>query len=171
MPIALATLALLLTPIPDLLVSGDGRHVAITGEGDRLLVLRATRSEFTRDNLLELAGVNAEPVPLADWPGARCSADYCAIVLRRDGRDWQVLMSRSTHYVPIDELNAACARADIVISDRWLPRTCTPKWLKADKRMLSETGGLAIDLSRERVQTVADSQGHQGWWRGERREG
>ncbi len=43
---------------------GDGRHVGIVGEDERLLVLRDTDSDFTRDNLLELAGVEGEPVPL-----------------------------------------------------------------------------------------------------------
>jgi competence protein ComEC len=169
-PSALATIMLLATPIPDLLVSGDGRHVAITGEGERLLVLRATRSEFTRDNLLELAGVTAEPVPLAEWPLARCSKDFCSLAIRRGGRDWNVLMSRTSAYVPIDQLNAACAASDIVIADRGLPRTCQPRWLKADRYSLRETGGLAIDLSRQRVQSVAESQGGHGWWRGGRAE-
>lgn len=165
-PAGIATLMLLATPIPDLLVSGDGRHVAITGEGERLLVLRTTRSDFTRDNLLELAGVTAEPVALADWPLARCSDEFCSIAVRRGGRDWNLLMSRSKQYVPIAQLNAACAAADIVIADRGLPRTCQPRWLKADRRMLEETGGLAIDLDRQKVTAVAQSQGDHGWWRG-----
>jgi competence protein ComEC len=86
LPVVLATALLLATPVPDLLVSGDGRHVGITGEGDRLLVLRETRSEFTRDNLLELAGVEGEPVPLDEWPGALCSPDFCVVGLFRGGR-------------------------------------------------------------------------------------
>ncbi|HEY6816902.1 MAG TPA: ComEC/Rec2 family competence protein, partial [Croceibacterium sp.] len=85
LPAALGTGLLLATPVPDLLVSGDGRHVGITGEGERLLVLRETKSEFTRDNLLELAGVTGEPVPLAKWPGARCTPDFCVIALERGG--------------------------------------------------------------------------------------
>lgn len=165
-PAGLATLILLATPVPDLLISGDGRHVAITGEGERLLVLRASRSGFTRDNLTELAGVDVDPLPLAEWPGARCSSDFCAMTVRRGGRDWTVLMSRSSQYVPYDQLEAACAASDIVVSDRGLPRTCVPRWLKADRRMLEETGGLAINLSRQSVETVAESQGRHGWWRG-----
>src|SRR5690606_8917343 len=82
-PATAATALWLATPGPDLLISGDGRQVGITGEGDRLLVLRETRSAFTRDNLLELAGVTGEPVPLERWPGARCSPDFCLIALER----------------------------------------------------------------------------------------
>ena len=169
-PAALGTALLLATPVPDLLISSDGRHVGITGaniDGDkRLLVLRETRSEFTRDNLLELAGVSGEPVVLADWPGARCSADFCAIGIERGGRTWQVLMARSRNRIEESALAAACARSDVVVAERWLPRSCRPRWLKADGRMLAESGGLAIVLDGQKVSTVAHSQGEQGWWRG-----
>lgn len=167
MPAAVATVLLLMTPVPDLLISGDGRHVAIT-EGGRLLVLRETRSEFTRDNLLELAGVSGEPLALADWPGASCSRDFCVVSLTRAGRTWHVLMSRNRQIVTERALAAACERADIVVSERWLPQTCRPRWLKADGRMLAETGGLAIVLDGPRLTAVADSQGEHGWWRGYR---
>src|SRR5690606_27030260 len=166
-PASLATLMLLATPIPDLLISGDGRHVGIAGEGDRLLMLRNTRSGFTRDNITELAGFTGEPLALAEWPGARCSADFCAITLQRNGREWHVLMSRSRNYVDLGDLAAACAQSDIVVSDRRLPRTCVPRWLKADRRTLAQTGGLAIVLSDPpRLTSVAESQGQHGWWRG-----
>ena len=164
-PAALATGLLLATPVPDLLISSDGRHVGIV-EYDRLLVLRQSKSEFTRDNLLELAGVSGEPLVLADWPGAQCSPDFCVVALERGGREWRVLMSRSRQVVAERALAAACERADIVISDRWLPQTCRPRWLKADGRMLAESGGLAIVLDRKRVARVADSQGEHGWWKG-----
>lgn len=169
LPAALATALLIATPVPDILVSNDGRHVGITGEDERLLVLRDTRSSFTRDNLLELAGVEGEPFPIAEWPGARCSPDFCTITLTRGGRDWHILMSRSRDIVAERALAAACERADIVVSDRWLPRSCEPRWLKADRRMLEETGGLAILLDEEASFTsVAESQGEHGWWRGRR---
>ncbi len=166
LPAALATVLLIATPVPDLLISGDGRHVGITGEGDRLLVLRDTRSAFTRDNLLELAGVEGEPMPLAEWPGARCSQEFCVVALERGNRPWQLLMSRNRQRIEERALAAACERSDIVVSDRWLPATCRPRWLKADGRTLSQTGGLAIVLDGPRVTAVAESQGEHGWWRG-----
>lgn len=168
-PVVLATAMLLATPVPDLLVSGDGKHVGIT-EGGRLLVLRETRSDFNRENLLELAGVTGEPIPLGEWPGAECSRDFCVATLHRSGRPWDVLMSRSRALIPERALAAACERSDIVVSERWLPASCRPRWLKADGRMLSESGGLAIVLDDRSVSRVADSQGEHGWWRG-RREG
>lgn len=165
-PIMLATAMLLSTPIPDVFVTGDGRHVAITGETESLLVLRDMRSEFTRDNLLELAGTEGEVLPLAQWEGARCSRDFCAITLARGGRDWHLLMARNRERIEERALAAACDRSDIVIADRYLPRSCQPRWLKADRSMLDETGGLSINLASQEYRTVADSQGDHGWWQG-----
>ena len=169
-PVALASVLALLTPVPDLLVSGDGRQVGITLTGTdgerRLLSLRDGRSRYARDALLELAGVKADPVPMVQWPGARCSSAFCTLVLRRGGREWAVLMARSRDRVEERALASACARADIVIADRFLPRSCRPRWLKADRRLLERTGGLAIDLERRTVATVAEREGQHGWWKG-----
>lgn len=169
-PAAIATLLLISTPTPDVLISSDGRHVGIVGgageEHEGLLVLRETRSDYVRDNLMELAGVEGEPVALADWPGARCSRDFCVVTISRGGRDWSLLMARSRERIEERALAAACERADIVVADRWLPRSCRPRWLKADGRMLARTGGLAVHLADERVETVAAWQGEHGWWRG-----
>jgi competence protein ComEC len=165
-PAALATGLLLTTPAPDLLIAGDGRNVGIVGTDGRLLLLRDSRSDFTRDNFKELAGVEAEPVPLAQWPGARCNADFCTLAMHRAGRDWRLLMSRSRYLVDAKVLAAACVRADIVVSERWLPRTCLPKQIKADGKLLAKTGGISIVLGNPpRIATVASSEGEHGWWR------
>jgi competence protein ComEC len=90
---------------------------------------------------------------------------FCTITLRRGGRDWVLLLARGRGQVEERALAAACAEADIVVSERFLPRSCRPRWLKADRRMLEKSGGLAIDLSAQRITTVASSQGEHGWWR------
>lgn len=163
-PAVLATMLLLATPVPDILVSGDGRHVGIAGEGDRLLVLREGRSDYARDNLLELAGMEGDPLPIADWPGARCSADFCTLALRRDGRTWTLLLARSKARIEERALAAACEHADIVIVDRWLPSSCRPRWLKADRAFLENRGGLAIALGTPAYTTVEEGQGEHPWW-------
>ncbi|WP_374405526.1 ComEC/Rec2 family competence protein [Pelagerythrobacter sp.] len=168
-PAALATMLLVATPVPDMLISGDGRHVGIAGKGDRLLMLRDTRSGFTRDNLLELAALEDEPVPIEEWPSARCSRDFCTLALERGGRRWALLMARSRDMVEERALAAACDRADIVVADRFLPRSCHPRWLRADRRLLEQTGGLSLYLDEPRIAAVADTQGEHGWWRGEER--
>lgn len=165
-PVVLGTMLLVVTPAPDVLISGDGRHVGIAGEGDRLLMLRDTRSDYVRDNLLELAGLEGEPVPLDRWDGARCSRDFCTLSIERGERRWILLMARSSAMVEERALAAACDRADIVVADRFLPRSCSPRWLKADRRLLNRTGGLALYLDEPRMETVAEGQGEHGWWRG-----
>jgi competence protein ComEC len=168
-PVGLATMLLLATPIPDVLISRDGRQVGVTTGDGRLLVLRETRSDFTRENMLELAGVAGEPIVLENWPGARCSRDFCVLSVKRAGREWHLLMSHSGSLIEERALAAACERADVVVSERWLPRSCRPRWLKADGRMLSETGGLAIVLDGQQVSAVADTQGDHGWWQSHKR--
>lgn len=172
-PVMLASLMVSLTPVPDLLVSGDGRQVGITMTGPdgerRLLSLRDSRSSYARDNLIELAGVKGDPVPLASWPGARCSEAFCTLVIARGGRDWAILMARTRDRVEERALATACVRADIVIADRYLPRSCRPRWLKADRPYLERSGGLAIDLESGRIEKVAAREGQHGWWRESRR--
>lgn len=163
-PVALGTIGLATLAPPDILVTADGRHAALPRDGDgRLLVLRGSKSDFMRGNLADMAGARGEPLLLSQWPGARCNRDFCAVTLRRGARDWQVLMARSDDNAPERALAAACGNADIVIADRWLPRSCQPKWLKADRRMLSRTGGLAIDLADRHVETVNAGRGEHGW--------
>jgi competence protein ComEC len=168
-PVAAGTVLAALTSIPDLLVTGDGQQVGITmlgpDGGRRLLSLRDSSSSYTRDNLMELAGVSAEPVPLAEWEGARCSSAFCTITLARGGRDWVILLGRNRIQVEERALAAACSQVDIVVAERFLPQSCKPRWLKADRRYLERTGGLAINLAAEEITSVADKQGRHGWWR------
>ncbi len=163
-PAGCAALLLTFKPVPDVLVSGDGRHVGIVGEGSRLLVLRQSKSSFASDNLLEMAGLDGEPLPIAEWPGAQCSRDFCVLTISRNERYWHLLMARGRDMVDERALAAACERSDIVIADRYLPYSCHPRWLKADRNLLNRTGGMAIYLDEARFNTVAESQGEQGWW-------
>jgi competence protein ComEC len=51
-----------------------------------------------------------------------------------------------------------------VVPDRWLPRGCTPKWLRLERDSPGKTGGLAIYLGKEaRVVTVAEIVGEHPW--------
>jgi competence protein ComEC len=163
-PVLAGVAALLLTPVPDVLVTADGRQVGIVGEGERLLVLRESRSDYVRDNLLESAGMAGEPIALTDWPGARCSRDFCTLAIKREGRRWTLLLALSRERIEERALASACEQVDIVIADRWLPASCRPRWLKADRNMLETSGGLALYLADERIDRVADSQGEHGWW-------
>ncbi len=166
MPILAASMLLMATPVPDLLIGRDGRHVGVTMDGERLLSLRNSRSSYARDNLMELASVSSDPVPMAEWPDARCSTEFCLLNIERGTRDWTILMARNRDLIEERALAAACEQSDIVIADRYLPASCKPRWLKADRGFLQEHGGLSIDLKAERITAVSATQGEHGWWRG-----
>ncbi|MFC4292182.1 ComEC/Rec2 family competence protein [Sphingorhabdus arenilitoris] len=159
--------AMITAPYPDILVTGDGKHLAVVGSDGKLALLRDRAGDYVRDTLRENAGVKAEPVAITDWPGAQCTADACVITIDRDGRRWNILALRSRYYIPSMELAVACKRVDIVVSDRWLPRSCKPKWLRADRESLAKTGGLTFYLSNAfsgpRVESVVAAGHHHPW--------
>jgi competence protein ComEC len=130
-----------------------------------MLSLRDSRSSYGRDNLIELAGVKADPVPLEQWPGARCSEAFCTLEIERGGSSWSILMARTRDRVEERAIASACQRADIVIADRYLPYSCRPRWIKADRGMLDHSGGLSIHLASQRIDTVSSREGQHGWWR------
>ncbi len=164
LPLAAGAAWAIATPAPDLIVTGDGRHLALrTGQGGFAL-LRDRAGDYVRDMLSETAGYEGELTAIEDLPQAACSADMCAGEVVRDGRRWRILATRSSRLVDFAPLSRACAEADIVVSDRTLPRTCVPKWLKADRAFLRSSGGIAVTLtSKPAVATVRDSVGQHQW--------
>ncbi|MEG3086551.1 ComEC/Rec2 family competence protein [Sphingomonas sp. PB4P5] len=141
-------------PSPDLLVTGDGRHIAVRTAGGGLAMLRDRVGDYTADMLAENGGVDGTPLLLADQPEARCTRDLCLTERVAGGRTWRILATRSAYLVPVRELIAACREADIVVSERRLPRGCAPRWLRLDRATLAKTGGVAIALAEGLVRTV-----------------
>ncbi len=163
-PMAAGALWALSTPTPDLIVTGDGRHLALRTQSGELAILRGRAGDYVRNMLSETSGSDADLLEIRDLSGAACSEDLCAADLRKDGRVWRLLATRTPHLVEIEAMNRACAVADIVVSDRRLPRTCVPRWLKLDRAFLARSGGVAITLGdRPRVAIVADRLGKHPW--------
>lgn len=159
-PFAAGAVWALATPAPDLLVTGDGRHLALATADGGMAILRDRAGDYVRSTLGEGGGVIGELPPLSEQPGARCSPDLCIAQREAGGRVWTILATRSGYAVPWAELIAACARADIVVSERRLPDKCRPRWLKLDRAMLARTDGVAVTLSTGRVTTVRDGGQH-----------
>ena len=153
------------TRAPDLYITGDGRHVAIRDERGQLAMLRSRGGDFIRDMIRENAGVEGDLQALDARPDAACNADSCVVSLRRGKRDWRILATRSRHHIPLLALAAACRRADIVVSERWLPQACQPRWLKIDRALLSQVGGMTIDLENQRIATARNRTGDHRWTR------
>ena len=149
------------TPRPDLLVTGDGRHVALRTDDGDVALLRDRAGDFTRAVLAENGGVDSDAlVALAERPKARCSSDLCVAETLRGGRRWRIAATRSGYPVAWRELVAVCADSDIVVSDRRLPRGCQPRWLRLDRGSLSRTGGVAVRFVDGEVRTVQGTSHH-----------
>lgn len=164
-PAACGAIALAVSPVPDMLVTRDGGNLGLIDERGHLFVLRGAPGSYARTNIVELAGSEIEPLRIKSYEGADCSADFCTIRLTAGGRDWIVLVALNKQRIDERQLAAACELSDIVVADRWLPRSCMPRWLKIDRRYLERNGGVALYMEEERVHSVASSQGEHGWWR------
>lgn len=167
-PVALGAGWALATPAPDLLVTGDGRHLAIRTDSGELAVLRDRAGDYVRDMLAEGGGVDAELPALAGQGGARCSSDVCVAAIERGGRSWRIAATRSGYLPPWREMIALCRSVDIVVADRRLPPGCTPRWLKLDRPMLQQTGGMAIILATGEARTVRTPGARHPWLAPER---
>ncbi len=163
-PIAIGLGAAALSPRPDLLVTGDGRHLAIIDDEGRPHLLRARAGDFIRDILSENAGYDGDPGPLEEQAFANCNRDACLAAIEGGERTFTLLAVRSRDYIAWKELTDACASVDIVVSERWMPRGCTPRWLKLDRKALEESGGLALYLDEPpRIESVRERLGAHPW--------
>lgn len=163
LPVALGAVLTATTPAPDLLVTSDGMHMAVRSDSGRLATLRPRAGDYVRGVMAERSGDldTLEDLDLVD--GASCNRDLCRIDLIRDDRRWRIVATRSRYRLDLATFARECEGADIVVSDRVLPRSCRPKWLKADRPFLDRSGGLAITLDPLRAVTVADGRGHHPW--------
>lgn len=150
----------LLTPAPDLLVTGDGRHLAIRMADGRMALLRDRAGDYTRSMLGENGGEDDELAALDDAPDARCSPDLCVVEHRAGARRWRVTATRSNYLVPWREMMRLCAWSDVIVSERRLPPDCAPRWLKLDRPGLARTGGVAIAFASGRLTTVRRGSSH-----------
>jgi competence protein ComEC len=163
LPVVMGATGAAWAPSPDLLVTGDGRHVAVVEAGTPF-ILRDRAGDYVRSLLAEASGFDGDPDPLDGQATSACTHDACVALLRKPPAEWRLLATRSATRIDWTTITRACAEADIVVSDRWLPRGCNPRWLKLDRAMLTRTGGIAVYLgNRPRVDSVADRVGAHPW--------
>src|SRR4051794_9301855 len=162
-PVAAGALGAAVAPSPDLLVTGDGRHLAVVADGGPL-ILRDRAGDYVRSLLAEASGFDGDPDVIDSDPGSDCSHDACIVVVRKGQAQWRLLATRSATLIDWEAIAGACSSADIAVSDRRLPRGCNPRWLKLDREALGRIGGVAIYLGdKPRVDTVADRTGAHPW--------
>jgi competence protein ComEC len=164
LPFAVGAVGALLSPRPDLLITGDGRHLALVSNDGAPLILRERAGDYVRSLLSEASAYDGDPADLGSRPYSDCSRDACAALLRQGSDEWRLLATRSATRIDWVTITSACSESDIVVSDRRLPRGCVPRWLKLDRSALAKTGGAAIYLGENpRVETVADRVGAHPW--------
>src|SRR3954453_12249625 len=162
-PIAAGAIGATLAPSPNLLIAGDGRHLAVVEAGTPL-ILRDRACDYVRGLFAEASGFDGDPDLLDGQPTSDCSHDACVALLRKGGGEWRLLATRSGTSIDWNAITGACTQADIVVSDRRLPRGCNPRWLKLDREALATTGGLAIYLGpNPQVDSAADRIGQHPW--------
>jgi len=154
---------MLSAPRPDMLLTGDGQHLAVIRGDGQLALLRPRAGEYARSILSETAANGEDALALDAMPGAVCNPDGCSFLLYKGDRNWRILALRSGYMIPSMELAAACRRSDIVISSRRLPWSCKPHWMKADAALLEQTGGLAFYLTDAKISSVAEENAHHPW--------
>jgi competence protein ComEC len=162
-PFVIGAAGAALSPAPDLLVTGDGMHLALVQQGTPL-ILRERAGDYVRALFAEASGFDGDPGDLGSRPYSDCTKDACVALIRKGSVEWRLLATRSATQIDWTTLTRACADADIAVSSRRLPRGCSPRWLKLDRAALVSTGGLAIYLGDEpRVDSVADRVGEHPW--------
>jgi competence protein ComEC len=153
-----AMLALFSTP-PDLLVSRDGRHVALVLESGELAFLRPRTGNYLRDSWGAAVAGDGQGRAFDELPGMDCSRDAC---LGRVGR-MTLFATRSRDWLPQASMAPACAMANIVVSERRLPAWCAARWLQLDRTALEARGAVAVWLKTGRVLGARDGVGDHGW--------
>ncbi|WP_374395739.1 ComEC/Rec2 family competence protein [Sphingopyxis sp.] len=160
-PLVAGMAVLVLQPRPDLLITADGRNIAAAVPGGGYALLRDHAGDFVRDTINEAGGSDAPLGALAMLDHVECNVDFCRWV--QEGRI--VLASRGRDRIEGSVMAPACAAADVVISDRWLPRECVGRWLTIDRDSLAESGGLAIYLGEKPKAVAALTAGDGHPWR------
>jgi len=161
-PLAIGAATLLFQPRPDLLVTGDGRHIAAALPDGSYALLRDRAGDYIRDTMAEAAGTDMPLASLADLDHVECNRDFCRWSQGQGAARHVILASRGRDRIEGADMADACAAADIVISDRWLPRECAGRWMTIDRDSLATSGGLAIYLGKvpEAVATLKAGDGH-----------
>jgi competence protein ComEC len=157
-PLLAAGLAVVLVaPRPDVLVSADGRQVAVAHEG-RLWSFRGHRGGFGARAWAEAADLPMD-ARLRDLPGARCTGEGCVVSIGRRRPLAMLVLADPDARPPA----ALCAAADLVVAPGVLPAACRGRWRTLDRGALRQTGAVAIRADTRAIRTVADQAGDHGW--------
>ena len=142
--VALSTFWAVATPLPDVLVAGDGRAAAVRGADGRLAVLENGRDTFAIKEWL-----------MADADGARPTRSACmtACAAMRSAASAVSPTGGSRRWCSIVEAFAEdCARAAVVVSGREAPGECAATLI--DRRTWRAHGATGAALDRQSLREI-----------------
>ncbi|BAM89500.1 ComEC/Rec2 family protein [Bradyrhizobium oligotrophicum S58] len=151
-----ATMWAVATPLPDILVSGDGRAVAVRGRDGRLHVMRTGKDVFATREWLAADADARLPADSSLGDGVSCDEAGCVLALA-DGR--LVAMA-----LRADALADDCARATLVVTTRAAPSSCAAAVV--DRQRVQRQGALMLVQQGKgfAVTPVRTSATDRPWW-------
>lgn len=137
----------LISPPADLLVSPDGRLIALRGPDGVFMQSRPGLSQFSRDAELQYWGVDASaPFPESGAPGAvRCDVDGCVL----QGRAAAIFLARSGKKVD-------CAAISLVVSAEPVRGVCPPGIPVIDRFTVWRDGAQAVWFTPDGLTILSD---------------
>ena len=121
-------------PQPDILISGDGRNIAVRAKDGRLHLMRTGKDAFL---IKEWLAADADSRTASDASlneGASCDEAGCVMQMADGGLVAQALRSEAL----VDD----CVRASLIVSARQSPTSCAAPVI--DRERLQRQGGLAL---------------------------
>lgn len=168
-PIALGALSPLVAPLPDVIVSADGRAIAMRDAQGELMAWSERGNRFAIETWVRRNG-QSTAAPWPDGAAARGqAAEYSPATDRRPLCDRQGCVYRAAGHVVAYARDAAafgedCRVAGIVISTVPARRQCRDVPVVIDRFDLWRNGSHAIWLGPEvRVETVRSTRGQRPW--------
>ncbi|WP_315780187.1 ComEC/Rec2 family competence protein [Bradyrhizobium sp. SZCCHNPS1003] len=122
------------TPLPDVLIAGDGRAVAVRGRDGRLHVMRTGKDVFATKEWLAADADARLPADSSLADGVSCDEAGCVVAMA-DGR-FAALTLRA------EALDDDCARAALIVTTRAAPSSCAAAVI--DRQRLQQQGALML---------------------------
>ncbi|HEV7369070.1 ComEC/Rec2 family competence protein [Arenibaculum sp.] len=157
-PVALGFASILLAPRPDLLVSDDGRVVALRDGGGHLLLSTKRAGRFDAQTWLRHDGrADAEAWP-AQGPGAGG-----ALACDPQGCIWNAGGKRVAIAWRYEAFLEDCLAADIVVAPELYGRCAAPVAITRGDLLRKGAHALRLGTDGVRIETVADARGSRPW--------
>ena len=132
--LVLSAISAFMTPLPDILISGDGHNVGVRGRDGRLHLMKMGKDHFL---IKEWLAADADPRQAGDaslGEGVSCDDDGC-VVQMADG-SFVALTLRS------EAFGDDCSRALLLVTARQVPTVCAATVINAER--LQRQGAIAL---------------------------